>query len=388
MTTGNKLATKEELAQRAMSQALARVNALPPMTQEAITLGKVFALSGLFPDIASSAQAIVKILAGQELGFPALYSMRNVFIIPGTAKRAPQVYVSTEAYGAKLRAAGMDFEPIEQTAERCVIRLTRNGVSHEVTYTMGQARKAGLVKESGAWVERPEWMLYTKALRNAAKQFASDIIAGIEGVVEEVQEEIDAQANVNRPKCAIHGVSMLQTHTGHWYCRTLVNGKYCQYQVPKSEAATTEVLPDVAESVDGDFENVEVLPEPAPPEQIQQDISDLFGPGPATEAQAHIAQQPAAATEGNGSEAPSESLGHPGLPQAPPRVVKPPRDPDRVKSYADLLRACHVDFGMQPKTVYGELGVTMQAELMESASDCYRRIAAVYAVEQITRRAE
>ena len=108
---------------------------------------------------------------------------------------------------------------------------------------------------------------------------------------------------------------------------------------------------------------------------------------PATETHTVLPASPVASAPSGGSEAPPESHGHPGARegQATTRAVKPPRDPATVKNYGELLKACHADFGMQPKTVYSELGVTMQAELTELAPDCYRRIAAVYAVEQVRR---
>ena len=315
---------REQIEQSAMQRAMARITALPPETQEALTLGRVFTLSGLFPDVASSAQAIVKILAGRELGFAPLYSMTHVYLIP-SSQGPPQVYVSTEALAARLRSANIRIVPIEQTTERCTIRFLREGESHEVTYTIEQAKRAGLARDkaASAWVKIPETMLYWRAVRNAAKMYAPDVIANIEGVAEEVQERIDQQADFNRPKCAIHGVSMLQAHTGHWYCRTLVNGKYCQYQVPKPEAATTGATSNFAEVSDGEFENIEVLPEPAAKEQVTQDAEDLFGPAPVTtpspfegEASATIlAPVPAASPDAPalvvGGEAPPESHGHP-----------------------------------------------------------------------------
>ena len=53
------------------------------------------------------------------------------------------------------------------------------------------------------------------------------------------------------------------------------------------------------------------------------------------------------------------------------------RDPETIKSINSLLRACNEDFGLQPRQVLAELGVSSQNELTELPSESYRRIAAV-----------
>jgi hypothetical protein len=53
------------------------------------------------------------------------------------------------------------------------------------------------------------------------------------------------------------------------------------------------------------------------------------------------------------------------------------RDPETIKSINLLFRACNEDFGLQPRQVLAELGVSSQNELTELPSECYRRIAAV-----------
>lgn len=52
------------------------------------------------------------------------------------------------------------------------------------------------------------------------------------------------------------------------------------------------------------------------------------------------------------------------------------RDPETIRTINDLLKACNADFKMQPKDVYAELNVNSASGIAESASECYRRIAA------------
>ena len=56
---------------------------------------------------------------------------------------------------------------------------------------------------------------------------------------------------------------------------------------------------------------------------------------------------------------------------------KTKRDPETIRSVNELFRACHDDFGMQPRDVLKELGVSSQGDISELPSECYRIITAV-----------
>lgn len=55
---------------------------------------------------------------------------------------------------------------------------------------------------------------------------------------------------------------------------------------------------------------------------------------------------------------------------------KPSRDPASLKTVAAMTKACFEDFGLQPKQVLDELGVSTQAEITKSPADCYALVAA------------
>ncbi len=57
--------------------------------------------------------------------------------------------------------------------------------------------------------------------------------------------------------------------------------------------------------------------------------------------------------------------------------AKPKRDPETIRTIAELYRACHEDFKLQPKQVLKELGYSSQSDIAEKPSECYRKIAAV-----------
>ena len=51
--------------------------------QESMSLGEIFVRSGMFPDLKSQAQAVVKILAGRELGLSPLQSITDIYMVNG-----------------------------------------------------------------------------------------------------------------------------------------------------------------------------------------------------------------------------------------------------------------------------------------------------------------
>lgn len=55
--------------------------------------------------------------------------------------------------------------------------------------------------------------------------------------------------------------------------------------------------------------------------------------------------------------------------------AKPKRDPESIKTINDLLKACNLDFKMQPKDVYAELNVKSASEIKDLPSS-FRRIQA------------
>jgi hypothetical protein len=67
---------------------------------QTLTLAKILAESGLFSDARAAAQAVVKILAGQELGFSPVTSMSAINVVKG------RVTLSANLIAAAIRRSG------------------------------------------------------------------------------------------------------------------------------------------------------------------------------------------------------------------------------------------------------------------------------------------
>jgi hypothetical protein len=134
------------------------------------------ALRGKAPAVAAS------ILYGREIGLPPMTALRSVYVVNG------QVALKAEAMRGLILAAGHELVFTESTAARCVVRARRKTQEDwsEVTWTIDDARRAGLVKPGSAWNGYPRAMLKARATGEIARDLFADVIAGFVAL-----EEVD-----------------------------------------------------------------------------------------------------------------------------------------------------------------------------------------------------
>jgi hypothetical protein len=154
-----------------MTQALANVQYRP---QEIDTekLGAIFVKSGFFQDTRDAAQAIVKILAGAELGFGPLASMQGVYIVKG------RVTLSANLVGAAIQRSGKyAYRVLHLDDSLCELVFLEGGqeIGHSI-FTMKDAQTAGLATET--YNKFPRNMLFSRALTNGARWYCPEIFNG------------------------------------------------------------------------------------------------------------------------------------------------------------------------------------------------------------------
>jgi hypothetical protein len=164
-------------------------NGAPPMTStevpvgpmtDPLAIGHVMARSGLFPDITRVSQAVVKVLAGRELGIGPFAAMSDIHIIEG------RPVVGARILAALVRQSPVyDYEIVEWTNERCSIDFYRHGQKLEptVTFTEEDARLADLNKptpsgEPSNHTKFPRNMKFARAMSNGVGLHCPDLTAG------------------------------------------------------------------------------------------------------------------------------------------------------------------------------------------------------------------
>lgn len=146
---------------------------------EAMNLGKTFAESGLFPDIKAAGQAVVKIMAGQEMGIGPFQAMNGIHIIQGKAT------VGAGLMAAMVKGSGKyDYKVLEQSDKVCTIEYFQAGEPiGKSTFTIEDAKKAGTKNLD----KYPANMLFARAMSNGVKWYTPDVFNGPVYVPEEMQ---------------------------------------------------------------------------------------------------------------------------------------------------------------------------------------------------------
>jgi hypothetical protein len=134
---------------------------------------RAMSASGFFSDSKTAAQAVVKILAGSELGFGPFASMTGVAIIQGKP-----------AIGANLMAAAVkrtgkyNYRVTKNTDKEVEITFFEGGQEiGKSSFTWEDATKAQLSGKDN-WKKYPRNMLFARALSNGIRWFTPDIYNG------------------------------------------------------------------------------------------------------------------------------------------------------------------------------------------------------------------
>lgn len=157
---------------------LVKIEQLP--LGELMNMGKMFADSGMFPDIKSAAQAVVKMQAGQEMGIPPFQAMNGIHIIQGKAT------VGSGLMASRVKASGKyDYKVIQQDDKMCSIDFYKGKEKlGNSTFTIDDAKKAGTKNMD----KFPKNMLFARAISNGVKWYTPDVFAGPVYVPEEMDQ--------------------------------------------------------------------------------------------------------------------------------------------------------------------------------------------------------
>ena len=158
-------------------------------TADIMSIGKAFAESGMFTDIKSAAQAIVKIQAGQEIGIPPFAAMSGIHIIQGKPT------IGAGLIASSIKGSGKyDFRVVEHSEIICSIEFFQGKESLGIsTFTIEDAKKAGTKNID----KFPKNMLFARAISNGVKFYTPDVFAGPVYTPEEMEQvTVDAPVEV------------------------------------------------------------------------------------------------------------------------------------------------------------------------------------------------
>lgn len=163
------------------------MNQIVKSAADALTIGETFYKSGMFTDIKSAQQAVVKIMAGAEMGISPFAAMSGIHIIQGKPT------IGAGLMAARVKGFGKyDYKVIEHNEKICQIEYFQGKDSIGVsTFTIEDAKKAGTKNLD----KFPKNMLFARAMSNGVKWYTPDIYEAPVYVPEEMEHITeDAQA--------------------------------------------------------------------------------------------------------------------------------------------------------------------------------------------------
>ncbi len=162
-----------------MSTALIRRDESSLALSDVMKLGDVFKASGYFQDVRDQAQAVVKVLYGQELGFSPVVAMMGIHVIEGKPA------LSSNLMAALIKRSGKyNYRVKVWTNDECTLEFLEKidgkwQESGPASFTIQDAKTAR-VKFEGArgpsgWAKFPKAMLFARALSQGLRAYCPDV---------------------------------------------------------------------------------------------------------------------------------------------------------------------------------------------------------------------
>jgi hypothetical protein len=173
---------------------------IPQSLDEAFRVANAVALSGLAPrGMDKPEQVLVAIMAGAELGLAPFQAVQSFAVV----NNRPSIW--GDAIPALLWSRGFKLKEWfdnEDEPTKAICRITRpDGEEIERTYSVGDAKKAGLLGKQGPWQTNQKRMLQMRARAFAARDGAADVLRGVQ-VREEVEDYQPIRNVTPRPKAS------------------------------------------------------------------------------------------------------------------------------------------------------------------------------------------
>lgn len=251
--TSTAITTTEQRPKPPAVQAGGTISAMIPTDiDQAFRLARAIAMSGMAPKAYGTDEnkCFVGILAGAELGLAPFQALQSIAVIGNN----PAVW--GDGALALVRASGLleDFEETDDGNE-ATCRVVRRGETPIIrTFSMDDAKKAGLAGKSGPWTSYPKRMRQMRARAFALRDGFADVLKGLH-IAEELR---DRPGMVEQPQTTKLSSDMIAAQAG----------------VTVEQDATVE--PE--ETVDAEVEEIAEAEAEALSAEAQQALDDIDGP--------------------------------------------------------------------------------------------------------------
>lgn len=154
--------------------------------RDPMQIAAAFHASGFFPDVKSKAQAVVKIIAGEEIGIGPMAAIKGITVIEGQLG-----YTGNLIATLVKQHPTYDYKVVEKTNERCRLEFyDGDELLGDSEFSIEDAQRAGLVKPKSNWEKYPRAMCFNRALTEGVRAFIPDVTAGSPAYTDDEIEEV------------------------------------------------------------------------------------------------------------------------------------------------------------------------------------------------------
>ncbi len=154
-----------------------------------IKVADVLFKSQLFPNARNSYGAYAIVQYGSELEIPPMTALQTMSIISGKICMAAQMMLTLAL------KRGVEYKITVDSDKEVVVIFSRKGFeSYTSSFSIEEAKRAGIFKAQGGWEKWPRDMCFWRAVTRGLRRIAPDVILGLYAI-----EEIKDAPPLNEP---------------------------------------------------------------------------------------------------------------------------------------------------------------------------------------------
>lgn len=129
--------------------------------------------SGIFPEVKNEWGAFAIVQYGMELGIGPMTSLQSMSFVRGKVCMAAQMMLSI------AMQKGVTFTINVHTSESCEILFKNKKLEFLSSFTIAEAKQAGIWKTQGGWDRFPQDMLFWRTVTRGLRRVCPDAILGL-----------------------------------------------------------------------------------------------------------------------------------------------------------------------------------------------------------------
>ena len=154
-----------------------------------ITVANALFKSGLFPNVKNAYGAFAITQYGSELGIGPMTSLQTMAIVSGKICMGAQMMLSLAL------KSGVSFKIIKDDNNECQIHFKRGDLEYTSSFSIAEAKQAGIYRDQSGWTKYPRDMLYWRTVTRGLRRVCPDVITGLYAI-EELQDAIPLNAKI------------------------------------------------------------------------------------------------------------------------------------------------------------------------------------------------